>query len=269
MHPRSAVSPLTLTFLVCGAVSIAGCGASPGSADDPADDSADENAALSTPVTIIQDGFNGTNNAPIAGRKPTPVNLPGGAWTVDTVTAGGPFDEYIDTEYGKPEPAMHFFSHGHAYGSAAISLLSHGTYTKPTHLVIKADTRENASSDSAGILLGFYSVPPKSGTNPIGHFTGLALHTHNGSLDLVENGVTRKTIAYTGAFSPTAFHTLSYAVNTTTGAISGVSLTGSTSVYSFSSTAFTNAATGYAGVGVEQGPSTDACSYIDNFIVKS
>jgi hypothetical protein len=68
-----------------------------------------------------------------------------------------------------------------------------------------------------------------------------------------------------GTFTEGNIYTLSYTIDTTTGAISEVALTGSTSTYNFSSAAFTNSATAYAVIGNEQGG--NACSFFDNFQV--
>jgi hypothetical protein len=108
---------------------------------------------------------------------------------------------------------------------------------------------------------------PANGTDPITGFTGLALSQADGSLSLVENGVTKATIAYTGSFNSGTIHNLSYTIDTVTGAISNVMLGGSTSTYSFSSTAFTNAATNYVTVGNAEGGVDGTCTFVDNFIV--
>ena len=56
-------------------------------------------------------------------------------------------------------------------------------------------------------------------------------------------------IAYTGKYDPTKPVTLTYTIDTAKGTISNVSLTGSTNTYAFTTTAFTNAATAFAGIG--------------------
>jgi hypothetical protein len=163
---------------------------------------------------------------------------------------------------------MHFYDHGSSYGSVSISIQSHGTYIKPAQFTIEVDTRE-LSSENVFILLGFYQAAPSSGADPLAGFTGFAFHTNGGSLSLIENGVTKNSVAFTGTFVPSDFHTLSYTVHTATGAVSDVTLSGSTSAYDFSSAAFTGAATQVAATGVEEGGDANACSYIDNFVVKT
>jgi len=77
----------------------------------------------------------------------------------------------------------------------------------------------------------------------------------NGSLTLFEHGKAMATVKYTGTFDEVPAHRLSYDVDTTTGAISNVNLSGSTSDYStLKSSAFTDAATAYAGIGVANAP---------------
>ena len=78
----------------------------------------------------------------------------------------------------------------------------------------------------------------------------------NGALTLYENGKPGISVPFTGNFDARRPHRLSYEVDTATGAISNVQLSGSTSDYSvFKSKAFTDAATAYAAVG-------NACSLL-------
>jgi hypothetical protein len=117
-----------------------------------------------------------------------------------------------------------------------------GSVGLQTSYAISADLYLGNITDSdggvqRGVGLGFYT---STGAGAAANFYGLALHP-GGSLDLVINGATpgggAQDIAYPGAFSATSFHTLSYVINTSTGAISNVTLDGN--LESFTSTAFT------------------------------
>jgi hypothetical protein len=213
---------------------------------------------------IVQDDFKGTIGAELAGSSPGVANLPGGTYQTDYVNSGGIFKAFYDAQ-GNPAPDAHLYDDGSSpSGSVAISIASNGNYSKPTTFSIQADI-----APAAVIMLGFYGTPPASGTDSLTGFTGLAYHDGTGTLDLVEDGVTKTSIAYTGSFNGSAYNTLKYTVDTTTGDLSNVTLTGSTSNYDFSSAAFTNSATQYAAFGTEAGGPAGACSYVDNLIVQN
>jgi hypothetical protein len=217
---------------------------------------------------IIQSGFTGTSGASMEGQQPDAVNLPGGTYEIDSVNTSGTFTAFVDTGQGVPEPAMHVYDNGGSVsGSVALSLMSNGTYTKPTAISVQAEIM--TLNPSTMLFLGFYPAAPATGTDTVSGLTGLALNTQTGALTLVENGTNGTTIAYTGSFNTGGFNTVSYSIDTTTGAISGVSLTGSTSSYTFSTTAFTDSATQYLAMGTEAGGPAGACSYFDNLLVTS
>lgn len=217
---------------------------------------------------IIQASFSGTNGTSMAGLQPDLVNLPGGTYLLDTVDTSGNFSAFIDTGQGQPAPALHVYDNGSTVsGSVALSLKSNGSYVKPTTLSLQVQMM--TLNPSTVLLFGFYSAPPASGTQTLSGFTGLAVDTQSGSLTLVENGTKASTISFTGSFDTGGFNTLGYSIDTTTGAISGVTLTGSTSTYDFSTSAFTDAATDYLGMGTEAGGPAGACSYYDNLVVTS
>jgi hypothetical protein len=227
-------------------------------------DAGSDSGGGGTGTVILQDDFNGTVGAELAGSSPGVANLPGGTYQTDYVNSGGTFKAFYDSQ-GNPAPDAHLYDDGSSpSGSVAISIASHGNYDKPTTFSIQADI-----APAAVIMLGFYGTPPASGTDSLTGFTGLAYHDGTGTLDLVEDGVTKTSIAYTGSFNGSAYNTLKYTVDTTTGDISNVTLTGSTSNYDFSSAAFTSSATQYAAFGTEAGGPSGACSYLDNLIVKN
>jgi hypothetical protein len=123
--------------------------------------------------------------------------------------------------------------------------------------------------------VGFYSVAYATrnadatwgNQNGSYNFTGLNISSATGTVTLYANGVAGSAIAYTGTFSPAVPFTVSYQVDTTTGAISNVSIPGSSSSYVFTTSAFTDAATAYAGFGMQGG--TTAQGNVDNFSVST
>lgn len=218
--------------------------------------------AAGSPQVIISDDFTASaitsanwawtnvlfteNDDPVvAGRAPNLVNLPGGTWQ---------WARYFFYAQGinawSTDPATHALRVT-GDGGAAVSLLSSGSYVKPTTLRISAKVsfHDTTPSSTLKLRLGFWDVPQTQG-----HFTGLALDTAGG-LTLVEGGVVQagSTVAFTGTFDPTVYRTLTYDIDAWNGTISNVSLGGSTSTYAFTTSAFTAAATAYAGVNGSNG----------------
>ncbi len=224
---------------------------------------------------IISDAFTGSNNADIDGRTPDTTNLPGGTWSKQPFNSSGTFNATVQTDDGDPAPRGQFNAAGNSNGSIAIPITSSGAYTKPTEMTLSADL---AMDDSAvtRLALGFYSeLPAQADGNVVtDFFTGLEIQnrnfngTLNGEMRLWENGsVVASSIAYTGTWVPTDYHTLSYTVDTTTGAITDITLEGSTSDYNFTSTAFTDANTAYAVVAVSYTWARDHKGHVDNFLL--
>jgi hypothetical protein len=95
------------------------------------------------------------------------------------------------------------------------------------------------------------------------NFTGLTFD-ETGSLKLYSAGTYTGSSASLGSLSEDVFYNLSYTVDTTTGGISGIVFNGS-SISGFSTTAFTDSATGF--VGVSSGASSRAG--FDNLLVET
>lgn len=213
---------------------------------------------------IIGDSFDTSHTGTIDGRTPDLADLPGGTWTVST--------NYFYTNYGSVDNALWVWRPGDNTGGAAtISLASSGAYVKPTQLSVSADLNfYGVAGGTGGLILGFYASPVTSGTafDPVTGLTGFRI-TQTGTLILYENGSAASTLAYpAGSFTADAntFYTLSYNIDTTTGSLSDVTFAGQT--YAFTSTAFTDAATAYAGVGLRW-TGRDTQGYVDNFAINS
>jgi len=206
-------------------------------------------AAPARAQVIVKDTFQEATNPPdnpqnleMAGAKPSPVNLPGATWQL--ATGDGTYESYLTP------PATTAAACFHNVASVGLSLAGNGAYVKPSVLTVSADSAFAGDSATGVCLLGFYSALTGPHTaNPVANFTGLELQK-NGALQLIENGVPSATaISYTGTYDPTKPVTLSYTIDTGKGTISNISLSGSTSTYSFTSKAFTNAATAFLGIG--------------------
>jgi hypothetical protein len=155
-------------------------------------------------------------------------------------------------------------------------------YTKPTKFRISADISpqsvDGLATNGRGAALGFYSAT-NSGYSS-NNFTGLVLDKL-GNLNLVHDVASGffdqpgyylgAAVPYTGGtFDSTKVYHLSYDVDTVTGAISNISLSGSTANYSSfnATTLFTNSATRYAGMYISSS-TINANSTFDNFEVSN
>jgi len=208
-------------------------------------------AASAQAQVIIKDTFqedtanpDNPQNIAVDGVKPAPVNLPGAAWQM--VTGDGSDEAYLTP------PATTGAACFHNVAAAGLSLAGNGTgnYVKPTTMTVSADMAFATDAPTGTCFFGFYSKlsGPHTG-NPTANFTGLVLQK-NGTLQLIENGTASGTgVAFTGKYDPTTPVTVSYTIDTTKGTIANVTLNGSTSAYSFTSKAFTNAATAFLGIG--------------------
>jgi len=179
----------------------------------------------------------------LAGVKAAPVNLPGATWQL--AVGDGAYETNLT-----PPGELGFLASFHNTASGALSLASNGTYVKPTILTVSAELSFDGTSPAGYGLLGFYSALSGEHTgNTLAHFTGVALQK-DGSLQLIENGVAAATtLKYTGKYDPMQPVTLTYSVDTTKGTVSNISLSGSSTAYAFTSSAFTAAATAFLGIG--------------------
>lgn len=119
-------------------------------------------------------------------------------------------------------------------------------------------------------ILGFYSeVPAQAYGFRYKAYTGLQVNV-DGSLQLYVHGVpSGSPISYGGIFDPELPVILTYSVNTTTGALTKVSLGTSTATYHFPTAAFTREATAFAGFGGSLGNGPLYISFRDFSVVAS
>jgi len=208
--------------------------------------------------TFSEDTVNPDNpqNIPVEGVKAAPVNLPGASWQM--ATGDGAYEAYLTP------PATTAAACFHNVAAIALNLAGNGSYTKPKTMTVSAAMAFATDAATGTCYVGYYSKlqGPHTG-NPAGNFTGLILQK-DGKLQLVENGTAAgAAIPYTGKYDPTTPATVTFTVSTTNGSISNVSVSGSTSAYTFTSKAFTDAATAYLGVGSQtDGASMGYCTLL-------
>ncbi|MFA4943785.1 MAG: hypothetical protein WC789_03675 [Lentisphaeria bacterium] len=246
-------------------------------------------ARTAEPETLIVfDTFSsGVRMAPIKGRTPDKTDVPGGKWSVFKSTKDGRGGDVgfcameslsrhapRDVIVAYPPMQGNISMDPGGYQAIAIPIASQGAYKKPRQFTISADLGGYFEVNAA---LGFFSAVPETGADDVikgseplfKNFTGLIFtifdHTNatpvgrgNGALTLYENGKPGMSVNFTGTFDHAHGHRLSYDVDTATGAISNVRLSGSASDYSvFKSSAFTDAATACAAVGNAMGLLSD------------
>lgn len=169
-------------------------------------------AAVQAQNTIISDTFTGPDGQSANGRLPSGTDLPGGTWSAGT--------------YWGPGIQNNTLSVGADTG-VSISLASSGPYVEPANITESVTFME--SSDTAlGVGTGFSSasVSPSGAYSYRSIFTGLSVDSA-GDVQLWEQGSVLNTVAWSGVtFDPNASYTMSYTIDTTSGAISGISLTG-------------------------------------------
>jgi hypothetical protein len=220
------------------------------------------------PLVIVSDGFSGVDGTGVNGRTPDGANLPGAAWFATGVAANNP--PVIAAGTGNPLPSVDLKYNG----DASISIASAGAYVKPHQMIISGDLNLNNTLDdndlARGVGLGFYSVATPTPPDAPLHFTGLTLSnagSNNGALSVIVDGSSLGSIpVLSGILNTASFYRLFYTVDTTTGAVSNVSLNGSAIVGLPATTGFTDSATTLAGFYTSSAAS-DTHGHVDNFSV--
>jgi len=207
-------------------------------------------------LVVIYDTFTATDGTSSQGWTPDVTDLPGGTWAV-----GGYYSTQIQDNaiYLGPDQG------------ATITLASSGTYVKPSVMTISADLKLGTCT-TYGMGLGYNSTAMNtSGGSDWNTFTGLQLKG-NGSLVFNHNNSLSTAVAWSGAaFDPNAYYNLTYTIDTTTGALSGIQLQGSSADYSSLITAagttnFTTANTAFGNI-IAQGGGGGDRGWIDNFLL--
>ena len=182
---------------------------------------------------IISDTFTDADGTALIGRQPD-INLPGDAsgWRFNG-------DSTVWT------PATNCLIQGNAAALStdvgAMVYLNYGTYTKPTEWTISGDLTINTvtmgplDNYKPGVGLGFFDYANSWATFGESGFHGLVLRP-DGQLTYLNDLAMKQTVAWSGIggapFSTSASYALSYSVNTVTGGITDVSLSGSNADFS-------------------------------------
>lgn len=247
-------------------------------------------ASQASATTIVASDFNQTDGAAIDTVAPNIANLPGGATWFQTGEVGGAAYGFskiavgtVSVDSNPAHNAETLSATGvNALGldsGTGISIASAGSYVKPTSLHIQADLRSGITTGTSttygrGVGLGFYDNTHSASTTatPMTGFTGLVL-ANDGGLYLYNCtspygvGTASSKVAFGGTFSTSSYYTLGYDVNTVTGSISNISLSGSTADYSsLTSSAFSDAATANVGF-FASSEDWGAYGFVDNVAV--
>ncbi|NBS05900.1 MAG: PEP-CTERM sorting domain-containing protein [Verrucomicrobia bacterium] len=188
---------------------------------------------------LIKDDFSLRGDGSLTGAAPSNVHPVGSVWSAGNNTGG----LYTTTSFGDGAPS----AWGQSQNSGSVSLGDLNSL--PTNLLtISASIGMEqlgggpvGSADGGrGLGLGFFKNAT-GGQFSQAFFTGLVLDTA-GRLNFVhdpnasgffDSGSLLKTaVAYGGTFNSTAWYDLSYKINTITGAISDITLEGSSADYS-------------------------------------
>jgi len=178
------------------------------------------------------------------------TNLPGGSWVWgDGWNWSGPS---VTAMWDSPLNAVAL---GEENTVASLALGSSGGYTKPTTLTISADigSFQSIGSGISGsrnmVMLGFWSLQPtqSNGAASTTNFTGLVLNIETSTIQVYSGGALQGSAVSVSPISFGSLYSLSYTVDTTTGALSSVVFNGS-SVSGLTSSAFTDPATSFVGV---------------------
>ncbi|MGC8540538.1 MAG: hypothetical protein ACP5QA_07895 [Phycisphaerae bacterium] len=227
---------------------------------------------------LVSDGFSGVNGSLINGRTPDGANLPGSTWQVEQQNATGTSPMTIDTSTGNPAPS----ANTNFNDAAGISIASANGYIEPAVLTISADlnmgtiTGGGLSYNVYGVGLGFWNALPASGSNAVTGFTGVTMDPY-GDLTFINNGTASATAKAAAPSSATVvggyisgFNTLTYSINTGTGAITQLTFDGTDLTSAFSGlTAFTPSVATLSGFFGNDPYSASDNGYVDNFSVST
>ncbi len=203
-------------------------------------------------TTIISDTFNAADGILMSGRAPDTTNLPGVNWY-------SPSNGWLASQI--QDNALKIDSDNRV----GISLMSAGSYTKPSTLFISADLKIGTLGDDAnyprGIWMGFGNAADKKDST----FNGLILGI-SGDLSLWLSGQVVSTVAYTGNWTPNDFHNLTFKVDSENNTLSDIALDGITANYTALNSGAFNVEPNYAYLRVSDSEGNHS-GYIDNLVI--
>jgi hypothetical protein len=232
-------------------------------------------ATQSEAAVIVSDSFssNGaTQDSTIAGRTPNLANQPGTTW--ENVTGGSAYYEVNTGSLGNPVPS----AATPAQSGVGVNISSNGGYVKPSLLTLEADLLVNQTTGSAssgrGVQLGYFQQINANAYSNNG-FTGFIFDSL-GALSFIADYNTTKSfpptvvsssVAFGGSFDQFSFYHLAFSIDTTSGNVTSLTLSGSTADYSSLVAAatgyFTDSHTTYMGFGASSENSA-TFGYVDN-----
>ena len=225
----------------------------------------------------IQDTFSGPNANSLVGQAPDTTNLPGGTWQGASYFQSASYTGSNQVAVTGQQTAVVIATSGNSFTLATSLTLSAG---------LETGTGDDDNGDPGafrGIGLGYFSAVPPMNNSAFNNFSGVALDMY-GNIDLYVSNYANNSgsivanvpwpTAALGAFSQTTMYNLSYNVNTTTGQISGVSLSNGTAIDTADFTSldstdttgvFSAANTAYVGL-LQCSAYGDGTSYASNFV---
>jgi hypothetical protein len=221
----------------------------------------DADSSQAAIITIVSDSFAGTNGSPVHGRTPDTVNLPGGTWF--SVGTGNP----SNNPFGAPPTISGNTALLQVNSSAFISLQSSGGYIKPAQFTISGDLRVGSiNQNNLGVGLAFNSINSDF-SSALRITLGIT-----GDLNFNQTLIASYNAGNFGGnqFDPDSFYHLTYTVDTSTGGVSGITLSNGlgSQNYTLSTTAFTNAMTAFAAI-YSNAANVGTSGNIDNFLVST
>lgn len=223
-------------------------------------------SAQAAPITVIEENFQRSDWAKPVGTAPNVTNVPGGTWT-KTAGYSGTEPEVPFSGWGGTSSKMLLLGSGSAGGGANVGVAVPLTGYAPTSISADAEMLWSNNNGYGTLALGFYGATlPAANTSGVGYltgFTGVAA-TRAGTLTLYENGVVVGSSVSTGTNMSWTSRTLSYDVDTATGAISNVTWGGSAVVGLSATTAFTTSATKNAAVVAFDSGGGHSVTVVDN-----
>ncbi len=218
---------------------------------------------------IVDDTFTGANNTGLIGRLAAPIDTPAATYAgngnvspIGGFTGGTPYEADIQNNAAR-------------VGSDAGLALNLGIATPMQFQLsitfdISANTETQAANPRRGAGLGFFSsvaVGSGGAFHCFNNFTGLVVD-RAGSVRLIVAGANSGIATTVSGFDPSISHSLSYMVDTTTGAgsVYSILLDGSSVTLVAPVNTFTVARTALAGFYNSDGPVANLANF-DDFIV--
>ena len=201
---------------------------------------------------VLSDDFTRSNGTNISGTAPGVVDVPGGSYWVNPYWSNSVQNNTLQLQADLSAIVT--------LGSYANSVLSFTTSLSLGNL--------SGSGGNRGVGIGLNSAAHGNSDS----FSGLRLDP-TGALTLMSNFTQHASVTAFGAgFDESIFHTLSYSVDTATGAVSNIQLSGSTADFSALVTASqaANYFTGYGYASLQAGGKDGGeFGYFDSFQVSS